>query len=56
MNKILKVWQCKECGHEVYSQSDSEPMALKWKDGHICEFMLKQELNPEMVAEINYIG
>ena len=44
-NKEQKVWTCydklpdgSECGHQVITESNEEPLPVKWKDGHVCNF------------------
>ena len=34
-------YECRKCGHEVYS--DTRPEPIKWTDGHVCSFRLMQE-------------
>lgn len=32
-------WECKDCGHEVYTMDDDRPSPIKWTDGHVCHFI-----------------
>ena len=32
-------WECKYCGHEVFTMDDERPSPIKWTDGHICHFI-----------------
>ncbi len=42
----MKAWICRECEHEVYSNTKPDP--IKWTDGHVCCFVE----NPEAFVEL----
>ena len=37
----LKEWRCNECGQEVVSRE--EPNPIRWTDGHVCSFSEHEE-------------
>ena len=41
-------WECKNCGHEVYTMDDERPSPIKWTDGHICHFIPTPDIHLDL--------
>lgn len=50
MSKGFDHWICGECKHEIHAVS--QPVMIKWSDGHNCVFHLFKG-NPEKMKEIS---